>query len=147
MDPWIGSGRPSISRWHHLLDRTAHAAPSQTIGERGVSLPQFLEVNFRSRLAREPPVGRFISTKGAFEPLGRSSDILAHCGASHDNAAGLDHIGAIWVESSPSRFARGAWRYDKMIGYTSVGAGTCLIEVRLNCRPEVTLHRLRRPEN
>jgi hypothetical protein len=29
-----------------------------------------------------------------------------------------------------------------MIGYTSVGAGTSIVNVRLNCPPEVTLHRL-----
>ena len=45
---------------------------------------------------------------------------------------------------SPRQFVRGAWRYHDMLGYTSVGAGTCLVDVRLNCRPEVTLHRLRR---
>ena len=29
-----------------------------------------------------------------------------------------------------------------MIGYTSVGAGSSIIAVRLNCPPEITLHRL-----
>ena len=45
---------------------------------------------------------------------------------------------------SPRRLARGPWRYHNMIGYTSAGAGTCIVDVRLNCPPEVTLHRLRR---
>ncbi|MFL6713498.1 MAG: metallophosphoesterase, partial [Sulfurifustis sp.] len=40
-------------------------------------------------------------------------------------------------------FARGAWRYRDLIGYTSVGSGTSIADVRLNCPPEVTLHRLR----
>ncbi|MFL6650584.1 MAG: metallophosphoesterase [Sulfurifustaceae bacterium] len=43
----------------------------------------------------------------------------------------------------PRRFARGAWRYRDLIGYTSVGSGTSIADVRLNCPPEVTLHRLR----
>ncbi|HUB14875.1 MAG TPA: metallophosphoesterase [Acetobacteraceae bacterium] len=42
------------------------------------------------------------------------------------------------------RYARGAWRYHGMVGYTSTGSGTSLVDVRLNCPPEVTLHRLRR---
>jgi len=42
----------------------------------------------------------------------------------------------------PRRFARGSWRYAEMIGYTSAGAGTCIVEARLNCPPEITLHRL-----
>jgi uncharacterized protein len=43
---------------------------------------------------------------------------------------------------SPREFARGSWRYHEMIGYTSAGAGTCIVDVRLNCPPEITLHRL-----
>lgn len=41
-------------------------------------------------------------------------------------------------------FARGAWRHRDMLGYTSVGAGSCVVAARFNCPPEVTLHRLRR---
>ncbi len=42
----------------------------------------------------------------------------------------------------PRRFGAGAWRYHEMIGYTSVGAGSSIVPVRLNCRPEITLHYL-----
>jgi uncharacterized protein len=42
------------------------------------------------------------------------------------------------------RFARGSWHYHDMRGYTSTGSGTSLVDVRLNCPPEVTLHQLRR---
>ena len=44
---------------------------------------------------------------------------------------------------SPRRFARGAWRYHAMAGYTATGSGTSLVDVRLNCPPEVTLHHLK----
>jgi hypothetical protein len=44
----------------------------------------------------------------------------------------------------PRSMGRGAWRYAEMAGYTSVGAGTSLLPVRLNCPPEITLHTLRR---
>lgn len=44
----------------------------------------------------------------------------------------------------PRRLAAGAWRYGRMAGYTSVGAGTSIVPVRLNCLPEITLHTLRR---
>jgi predicted MPP superfamily phosphohydrolase len=43
----------------------------------------------------------------------------------------------------PRRMGAGAWRHHTMVGYTSVGAGTSLIPVRLNCPPEITLHHLR----
>jgi len=36
----------------------------------------------------------------------------------------------------------GPWKYNDMIGYTSVGAGSSIVSARFNCPPEVTLHRL-----
>jgi uncharacterized protein len=43
----------------------------------------------------------------------------------------------------PRSMGAGAWQYGRMAGYTSVGAGTSLLPVRLNCPPEITLHTLR----
>jgi len=40
----------------------------------------------------------------------------------------------------------GMWRYAGMAGYTSAGAGTSMMPVRLNCPPEISLHTLRRTE-
>ncbi len=37
---------------------------------------------------------------------------------------------------------KGPWQYERLQGYTSAGAGSCLVDVRFNCPPEVTLHRL-----
>jgi uncharacterized protein len=42
----------------------------------------------------------------------------------------------------PRRFASGAWKYHNMVGYTSVGAGSSIVAVRINCLPEITLHHL-----
>ena len=44
----------------------------------------------------------------------------------------------------PRRMGAGAWQYHNMIGYTSVGAGSSILPVRLNCPPEIALHCLRR---
>jgi len=44
----------------------------------------------------------------------------------------------------PRRMGAGAWRYQNMTGYTSAGAGSSVLPVRLNCPPEITLHCLRR---
>ncbi len=43
----------------------------------------------------------------------------------------------------PRRLGRGAWRWGAMTGYTSAGAGTSIVNLRLNCPPEITLHTLR----
>ena len=45
--------------------------------------------------------------------------------------------------AAPRSLARGPWRYRGMAGYTSVGCGASIVDVRLNCPPEITLHRLR----
>jgi uncharacterized protein len=42
----------------------------------------------------------------------------------------------------PRRFGAGAWQYHNMAGYTSTGVGSSIVAVRLNCLPEITLHRL-----
>jgi uncharacterized protein len=42
----------------------------------------------------------------------------------------------------PRRMGAGRWKYDEMIGYTSVGLGSSLVPIRFNCPPEITLHHL-----
>jgi predicted MPP superfamily phosphohydrolase len=42
----------------------------------------------------------------------------------------------------PRKFGAGAWTYHEMAGYTSVGVGSSIVTVRINCLPEITLHRL-----
>ena len=46
----------------------------------------------------------------------------------------------------PRRFGAGAWQYRNMAGYTSKGVGSSIVAVRINCLPEITLHRLWRAE-
>lgn len=51
----------------------------------------------------------------------------------------------ITLDSDCPRFVgKGAWRHNNMQGYTSVGAGTSVVNVRINCPPEITLHTLYR---
>jgi len=42
----------------------------------------------------------------------------------------------------PTYMSSGPWKYHNMLGYTSVGVGSCVVTVRLNCPPEFTLHHL-----
>ena len=42
----------------------------------------------------------------------------------------------------PRYMGSGPWKYHNMAGYTSVGVGSCVVAVRLNCLPEITLHHL-----
>ncbi len=46
----------------------------------------------------------------------------------------------------PRYMGAGAWKYANMLGYTSVGAGTSIVPVRINCLPEITLHELKQSQ-
>ena len=67
------------------------------------------------------------------------------CGHTHGGQICLPGGYPVTLDARiPRRFGRGRWRYEDMVGYTSPGAGTSIVDVRINCPPEITLHRLRR---
>jgi predicted MPP superfamily phosphohydrolase len=69
---------------------------------------------------------------------------LMLCGHTHGGQICLPGGIPLTLDADCPRYmGSGAWRYHGMIGYTSRGAGTCIVSVRLNCPPEVTLHTLR----
>jgi predicted MPP superfamily phosphohydrolase len=70
---------------------------------------------------------------------------LLLCGHTHGGQICLPGAIPITLDSVlPRRMGSGAWAYRGMTGYTSVGVGSCVEPVRLNCPPAITLHRLRR---
>lgn len=93
-------------------------------------------------------------------PAGACSILLSHTPEAYQRAAdakfslmlsGHTHGGQICLPGGmpiiidadcPRAMARGAWKYQNLTGYTSAGAGSCIVDVRLNCPPEITLHRL-----
>ena len=44
--------------------------------------------------------------------------------------------------SCPRSLCAGALSYHGLSGYTSAGSGACVVDVRINCPPEITLHHL-----
>jgi hypothetical protein len=44
---------------------------------------------------------------------------------------------------APTNFGYAWGQVPDMIGYTSVGVGSSVVSVRINCLPEITLHHLR----
>ena len=70
---------------------------------------------------------------------------LMLCGHTHGGQLCLPGSIPIKLEAVlPRRMGAGVWEYGGMIGYTSRGAGSSVVPVRLNCPPEITLHCLRR---
>lgn len=66
------------------------------------------------------------------------------CGHTHGGQICLPGgIPIMCNADAPRAFCSGAWRYNHLQGYTSAGSGVCVVDVRLNCPPEVTLHTLR----
>ena len=76
----------------------------------------------------------------------------AHCGFdvmlsghTHGGQICLPGVFPLTLDAKCPRYmGSGSWLYHTMQGYTSVGSGTSIVDVRLNCPPEVTLHRLYR---
>ncbi|MCP4285439.1 MAG: metallophosphoesterase [Gammaproteobacteria bacterium] len=70
---------------------------------------------------------------------------LTLCGHTHGGQICLPGGIPITLDSNCPRYMGSAeWSYLDMQGYTSTGAGTCIVNVRFNCPPEITLHHLRR---
>lgn len=96
-------------------------------------------------------------------PAEAVSILLAHTPEIYRHAAHADfsimlcghtHAGQICLPGGiplmcNARCARevcaGTWRYRGMAGYTSAGSGACVVDVRINCPPEITLHHLHCP--
>jgi predicted MPP superfamily phosphohydrolase len=67
------------------------------------------------------------------------------CGHTHGGQICLPGGIPVTLDSDcPRELGRGYWRRNGMQGYTSPGAGTSVVNVRLNCPPEVTIHTLTR---
>ena len=69
---------------------------------------------------------------------------LMLCGHTHGGQICLPGGYPLTLDSRCPRYmGSGPWQYHDMIAYTSAGSGTSIVSVRLNCPPEITLHRLR----
>jgi predicted MPP superfamily phosphohydrolase len=69
---------------------------------------------------------------------------LMLCGHTHGGQICLPGgVALTYNAKCPRALGKGAWRWEGLQGYTSTGSGTCVVPVRYNCPPEITVHRLR----
>jgi predicted MPP superfamily phosphohydrolase len=76
------------------------------------------------------------------EAAGHGFDVML-CGHTHGGQICLPGgIPLVRVCDAPKPMLAGSWQYRELIGYTSVGTGSCGVPLRYFCPPEITLHRL-----
>jgi predicted MPP superfamily phosphohydrolase len=125
------------------------ARDSERVYLAGIDDAHFFRVDNIEKAAAQIPKGAFSillsHTPEIYRQAAHANFDLMLCGHTHGGQLCLPGSIPIKLEAVlPRRMGAGAWHYRDMSGYTSVGAGSSVIAVRLNCPPEVTLHRLRR---
>jgi predicted MPP superfamily phosphohydrolase len=115
----------------------------------GIDDPHYYRVeNFEKAAHGVPPDAVSILLSHSPEPHRRAAHAgfdLMLSGHTHGGQICLPGGFALHTNADcPRKFCAGAWRYHGMQGYTSVGSGTSVVDVRFNCPPEITLHRLYR---
>jgi uncharacterized protein len=115
----------------------------------GVDDAHFYRMDNIEKASLQIPEGAFSillsHTPEIYRQAAHAQFSLMLSGHTHGGQICLPGSIPITLESAlPRRMGAGAWQHQNMAGYTSVGAGSSVVPVRLNCPPEITLHRLRR---
>ena len=113
----------------------------------GIDDAHYYRVDNIEKAAENVPDGAFSillsHTPEIYRQAAHAAFDLLLCGHTHGGQICLPGGIPITLDAVlPRRMGRGAWRYRDMVGYTSVGIGSCIVPVRLNCPPEITLHHL-----
>lgn len=114
----------------------------------GIDDAHFYRVDSIEKAASDIPLASFTILLSHTPEIYRHA---AHAGfdlmlSGHTHGGQICLPGSIPITLSsvlPRRFGSGLWKYHDMVGYTSVGVGSSVVPIRLNCPPEITLHRLR----
>lgn len=117
----------------------------------GIDDAHFFRVDNIEKVAEEVPDGDFAillsHTPEVYRQAAHADFRLMLSGHTHGGQICLPGSVPVTLDAKlPRHMGAGAWRYHELIGYTSVGAGSCIVPVRLNCPPEITLHTLNRTE-
>ena len=126
---------------------TAIAKQGSTLWLAGIDDPHYFRLeNFEKAAATIPPDGASILLSHSPEPYQRAAQLrfdLMLSGHTHGGQICLPGgMPLITNANAPRNYCAGAWQHGAMQGYTSVGSGSSIVDVRFNCPPEVTIHTL-----
>lgn len=131
-----------------LLNETERLSRGdQSIHLAGIDDAHYYRVDNIEKAAAQIPDGEFAillsHTPEIYRQAAHADFDLLLSGHTHGGQICLPGSIPIILDSVlPRRMGAGPWRYQGMHGYTSVGVGSCIVPVRLNCLPEITLHHL-----
>jgi predicted MPP superfamily phosphohydrolase len=113
----------------------------------GIDDAHFFRVDNIEKAASEIPAGGFSillsHTPEIYRQAAHAGFALILSGHTHGGQLCLPGQIPITLDSVlPRRMGAGAWTYNTMAGYTSVGLGSSIVAARINCLPEITLHHL-----
>ena len=114
----------------------------------GIDDAHFYRVDNLEKAAAEIPPGTFSillsHTPEIYRQATHAGFDLLLSGHTHGGQICLPGSIPLTLDSQlPRRLGSGLWRHQRMVGYTSVGVGSSIVAIRLNCLPEITLHHLR----
>jgi uncharacterized protein len=114
----------------------------------GIDDAHYYRVDNIEKAAAEIPPGAFSillsHTPEIYRQAAHAGFDLLLAGHTHGGQICLPGSIPITLDSVlPRRLGAGPWNHGGMAGYTSVGVGSSIVPVRINCPPEITLHRLR----
>lgn len=137
--------RPLLNEWHRF------ERGGESLYFVGVDDPHFFRADNLEKachgLPEQAPSILLAHSPELFRQAAHSGFDAMLCGHTHGGQIRLPGgIALLTNADCPRQFAAGAWRYRTLYGYTSVGAGSSIVDVRFNCRPEVVLHSLSRDE-
>lgn len=119
----------------------------ETLWLAGIDDPHYFQLeNFEKAADDIPADAVSILLSHSPEPYRRAAHLgfdLMLSGHTHGGQICLPGgIPLITNAHAPRSYCRGAWQHGAMQGYTSVGSGSSMVDVRFNCPPEITLHTL-----
>jgi predicted MPP superfamily phosphohydrolase len=103
---------------------------------------------FRTALDGLPPREFHLTlahTPQFYAEAAAAGSALYLCGHTHAGQVCLPGGTPVFSNAEcPREYTRGLWNHGRMVGFTSAGAGCCMLPVRYNCPPEITVFQLSR---